>query len=99
MQEYVLAPRTSSPYTIRWVADICNPSSGEHLWSAAVRSAYTTASSAVVHPIMSLRSSHPVGDHCLDFGVTVVAAACSLCLDHVFPSCPDFWFCSKGSSG
>ena len=32
--------------------------------------------------IMSLRSSHLVGDHCLDFGVT----ACSLCNDHVFPS-------------
>ena len=61
----------------------------EHLWSAAVRSAYTTASSAVVHPIMSLRSSHLVGDHCLDFGVTAVAAACSLCHDHGFPSCPD----------
>ena len=70
--------------------DIRNPSSREHLWSAAVRSAYTTASSAVVHPIMSLRSSHLVGDHCLDFGVTAVAAVCSLCHDHVFPLCPDF---------
>ena len=39
---------------------------------------------------MSLRSSHTVGDHCLDFGVTAVAAACSLCHDHVFPLCPDF---------
>ena len=39
---------------------------------------------------MSLRSSHLVGDHCLDFGVTAVATACSLCHDHVFPSCPDF---------
>ena len=39
---------------------------------------------------MSLRSSHMDGDHCLDFGVTAVAAACSLCHDHVFPSCPDF---------
>ena len=40
--------------------------------------------------IMSLRSSHLVGDHCLDFGVTAVVAACSLCHDHVFPLCPDF---------
>ena len=31
----------------RWAADICNPSAREHLWSAAVRSACTTASSAV----------------------------------------------------
>ena len=75
---------------VRWAADIRNPSSREHLWSAAVRSAYTTASSVVVHPIVSLRSSHLVGDHCLDFGVTAVAAACSLCHDHVFPLCPDF---------
>ena len=74
----------------RWAADIRNPSSREHLWSAAVRSAYTTASSAFAHPIMSLHSSHLHGDHCLDFGVTAVAAACSLCHDNVFPSCPDF---------
>ena len=39
---------------------------------------------------MSLWSSHLVGDHCLDFGVTAVAAGCSLCHDHVFPLCPDF---------
>ena len=51
---------------------------------------YTTALSAVVHPIMFLRSSHLVGDHCLDFGDTAVGAACSLCHDHVFPSCPNF---------
>ena len=83
--------RAPARYTqVRWVVDIRNPSSREHLRSAAVRSAYTTASSAVVHPIMSLRSSHLVGDHCLDFGVTAVAAACSLCHDHVFPLCPDF---------
>ena len=73
----------------RWVACIRNPSAREHLWSAAVRSTYTTASSAVVHPIMSLRSSHRVGDHCLDFGDTAVAAARSLCHDHALPSCPD----------
>ena len=84
-------PRAQTRYTqVRWVADIRNSSSREHLWSAAVRSAYTTASSAVVHPIMSLRSSHLLGDHCLDFWVTAVAAACSLCHDHVFPLCPDF---------
>ena len=43
-----------------------------------------------MHPILSLRSSHLVGDHCLDFGVTAVAAAGSLCHDHIFPLCPDF---------
>ena len=79
-------PRAPARHTHgRWVADTRKPSSRELLWSAAVRSAYTTASSAVVHPIMSLRSSHLVGDHCLDFGVTAVAAVCSLCHDHVFP--------------
>ena len=72
----------------RWVADIRNPSVREHLWSAAVSSAFTTASSAVVHPIMSMRSSHVVGDRGLDFGDTAGAAACSLCHNHVFPSCP-----------
>ena len=84
-------PRAPARYTqVRWAALICNPSSREHLWCAAVRSAYTTASSAVVHPLMSLRSSHLFGDHCLDFGVTAVTAACSLCQDHGFPLCPDF---------
>ena len=84
-------PRAPARHThARWAADIRNPSPREHLWTAAVRSAYTTASSAVVHPISSLRSSHLVGDHCLDFGVTAFAAACSLCHDCVFPSCPDF---------
>ena len=73
-------------------------SSREHLWSAAVRSAYTTASSAVVHPIPSQRWSHLVGDHCLDFGVTAVAAACSLCHDHVFPLCPDFDFAPRAQA-
>ena len=62
----------------RWAADIRNPSPREHLWRAAVRSAYATASSAVVHPIMSLRSSHLVRDHCLGFGDIAVAAACNL---------------------
>ena len=84
-------PRAPARRThVRWAADIRHPSSREHLWNAAIRSAYTNASSAVVHPTMSLRSSHLVGDHCLDFGVTAVAATCSLCHDHVFPSCPDF---------
>ena len=84
-------PRAPARHTqARWVADIRNPSMREHLWSAAVRSAYTTASSTVVHPIMSLRSSHLVRDHCLGFGHTAVVAACTLCHDHVFPSCPDF---------
>ena len=83
-------PRAPARHThARWVADIRNPSAREHLWCEPVRSAYTTASSAVVHPVMSLRSSHLVGDHCLDFGDTAVAAACSICHDHVFTSCPD----------
>ena len=84
-------PRAPARHThVGWAVDIRNPSSREHLWTAAARSAYTTAPSAVVHPIMSLRSFHPVGDPCPDFGVTAVAAACGLCHDHVFPSCPDF---------
>ena len=66
---HALLGRPHAPrYTqVRWAADIRNPSSRDHLWTAAVRSAYTTASSAVVPPIMSLRSSHLVGDHCIDF--------------------------------
>ena len=83
-------PRTQDRHShARWAGDVRNPSSRENLWHAAVRSAYTTASSAVVHPIMSLRSSHLVGDHSLDFGVTAVAEACSFCHDDVFPSYPD----------
>ena len=39
---------------------------------------------------MFFAASHLVGDHFLDFGDTAVAAACSLCHDHVFHSCPDF---------
>ena len=38
---------------------------------------------------MSLRSSHVVGDHGLEFGDTAVPAAFSLCHDHVLPPCPD----------
>ena len=82
----------------RWVASIRNPSACEHIWSTAVRSAYTAASSAVVHPIMSLRSSYLVVDHCLDLGVTAVAAACSLCHNHVFPSCPGFDSASRAQA-
>ena len=83
-------PRAPACHThVRWAADIRNPSSREHLWTAAVRSAFTTASSAVVHPVTALRSSHLVGIHCIDFGVTPIAVACSLCHDHVFPSCPE----------
>ena len=84
-------PRAPACHThVRWAAEIRNPSSREHLWTAAFRSAYTTASSAVVYPIMSLRSSHLVGDHCIAFGVTAVTAVCGLCHEHVFPSCPEF---------
>ena len=49
-------PRAPARRThVRWAADIRNPSSRDHLWTAAVRSACTAASSAVVPPIMSLR--------------------------------------------
>ena len=39
----------------RWVADLRNPTTREHLWHPAARSVYTNAPSAVVHLIMSLR--------------------------------------------
>ena len=74
----------------RWVADFRNPTARDHLWHPAARSVYTNAPSAVVHLIMSLRSSHLIGDHLVDFGATAAAYACSLCQDRVFPSCPDF---------
>ena len=74
----------------RWVADLRNPTARDHLWHAAARSVYTNAPSAVVHLIMSLRSSHIIGDHLFGFGATAAAYACSLCQEHVFPSCPDF---------
>ena len=70
-----------------WVADLCNPTARDHLWHPAARS---VAPSAVVHLMMSLRSSHLIGDHLFDFGATAAAYACSLCQDGVFPSCPDF---------
>ena len=93
------APLAPARHThARWVAGICNTAAREHLWSVAVRSAYTTASSAVVHPMMSLRSTHLVGNHCLDLRGTAVAAACSLCHDHVFPSCPDFGSAPKAQA-
>ena len=74
----------------RWVADLRNTTARDHLWHPAARSVYTNASSAVVHLITSLRSSHLVGDHLFDFGATAAAYACSLCQERVFPSCPDF---------
>ena len=74
----------------RWVADLRNPTAGDHLWHPAARSVYTNAPSAVVHLTMSLRSSHLIGDHGFDFGATAAAYACSLCQERVFPSCPDF---------
>ena len=87
---YMGGPAPARHTYTRWVAEIRNPSSCEHLWTAAVRSAYTTASSADVHPIMSQGLSHLVEDQCIDCRVTAVVAACSLCHDHDFPSCPDF---------
>ena len=47
------------------------------------------SSSAIVHPVMSLRSSHLVGDHLPYLGGAVVASACSLCQDGAGPPCPD----------
>ena len=73
-----------------WVADLRNPTARDHLWHPAARSVYTNAPSAVVHLIMSFRSSHLIGDHLFDFGATAAAYACSLCQERVFPSCPDF---------
>ena len=45
----------------RGVADLRNPSAREHLWIPAVRPAYTNAPSAVVHLVVSLRSSRRGG--------------------------------------
>ena len=74
----------------RWVADLRNPTARDHLWHLASRLVYTNAPSAVVHLIMSLRSSHLVGDHLFYFEATAVASAYSLCQERVFPSCQDF---------
>ena len=74
----------------RWVADLRNPTARDHLWHPAARSVYTNAPSAVVHLIMSLRSSRLIGDHLVGFGATAAVYACSLCQERVFPSCPDF---------
>ena len=64
-------PRAPARHThARWVADFRNPSALKNLWSAAVRSVHIAASSAAVHPVMSLWSSHLVGDLCLDQGVS-----------------------------
>ena len=73
----------------RWVADLRNPTASDHLWHPAAGSVYTSAPSAVVHLIMSLRPSHLVGDHLFDIGATAAVYACSLCQERVFPSCPD----------
>ena len=72
------------------MTDLRNPKARDHLWHPAARSVYTNAPSAVVHLIMSLRSSHLIGDHLFDYGATAAAYACSLCQEHVFPSCSDF---------
>ena len=73
-----------------WVADLRNPTARDHLLHPATTSVYTNAPSTVVHLIMSLRSSHLVGDHLFEFGATAVASACSLCHELVYASCPDF---------
>lgn len=80
------------PESYTWDTDVHlpNPSAREHLWHAALRSMYTTVFSVVVHPFMSLRLSHPVGDHLFNFRDTAVASRSGLCQDHVFPSCPDY---------
>ena len=48
---------------------------------------------------MSLRSSHLIGDHLLDFEATAIACACSLCQESVFPSCPDFGSAPRAHAG
>ena len=80
----------------RWVADLRNPTAKYHLWNPAARAVYTNAPSAVVHVMISLRSSHLIGDHLFDFEATASAYACSLCRERVFPSCP-IWVCSSCS--
>ena len=70
--------------------DVRNPSTRLHCWHPASRSLYTSASSAVVHPIMSLRSSHLPHDHLVSFGSAAITSSCLLCGGRVFPSCPDF---------
>ena len=64
------------------MADLRNPTARDHLWQPAARSVYTNAPS-VVHLIMSLRSSHLIGDHLFDFGATAAGHACSLCQECV----------------
>ena len=77
-------PRETSQHRRpRWVADLRNPTARDHLWHPAARSVYTNAPSAVVHLIMSLRSSHLIGDHLFDFGATAAGHACSLCQECV----------------
>ena len=74
----------------RFEAGLHIPSAREHRWHHAVRSVYKNAPLAVVHLVISLRSSRLVGDHLSHFGATDVAPACSSFQDRVFPSCPDF---------
>ena len=84
-------PRETSQHRRpRWVADLRNPTAKDHLWHSAARSVYTNAPSAGVHLIVSLRSSHLIGDHLFNFGATAAVYACSLCQERVFPSCPNF---------
>ena len=78
----------------RWVADLRNPTARDHLWHPAARSVYTNAPSAVVHQIMSLRSSHLIGDHLFYFGAT---AAVQSVPGTCFPLVSGFWVCSSCS--
>ena len=72
------------------LSDLRNPTARHNLWHPAARGVYTNAPSAVVHLIMSLQSSHLIGDHLFDFGATAAADACSLCQERGLSSCLDF---------
>ena len=84
-------PRETSQHRRpRWVADLRNPTARDNLWHPAARSVYTNAPSAVVHLIMSLRSSHLIGDHLFDSGATAVEYVQSV-PGTCFPLVSGFW--------
>ena len=52
---------------------------------------YTAAVSSVVHPIMSLRSSHLLHDHCFSYGAAASRDMCPLCDARVYDLPIDFY--------
>lgn len=78
----------------RWVADLRRPSSCEHLWLAAARCMYTSATSTIVYPIMSLRSSHWSGIPFSASRHTAVHSMCGLRHGHIFSG---LWIRCQGS--